>query len=273
MGVIQGLTEFLPVSSTAHLVLAPTLFGFADPPHAFDVALHVGTLIALVIYFREDWARLLRGVGRLASERRPAEDPDQKMALMVVLGCIPAGISGVLLDKKVEQLAQPETHPSAYLVMAIGLIAMGLLMGWVDRISRKARTIKNMTLGEAMLVGVAQALAVIPGVSRSGSTITAGLFVGLTREAAARFSFLLSAPVIAGAAAWDGLKLMRHAVTGEEAISAAALAAGVLASGIVGWFCIHFLMEYVRKRTLWIFVYYRVVLGIFLIGLWVHNRP
>jgi undecaprenyl-diphosphatase len=272
LGIIQGLTEFLPVSSTAHLVLAPTLFGFADPPHAFDVALHLGTLIALLIYFREEWLRLLRGGVRLLAERRIDEDIDQRMALMVVLGCIPAGIAGFLLEKKVDALSQPQEHPSAYLIMAIALIGFGLLMGWVDHISRKSRSVKNLSPGEATLIGVVQALALIPGVSRSGSTITGGLFVGLTREAAARFSFLLSGPIIAVAAAWDGLKLIRHTVPGEEAISAAAFLAGIIASAIVGWFCIHFLLEYLRRRSLWIFVYYRVVLGIFLIALFMHNR-
>jgi undecaprenyl-diphosphatase len=273
MGVIQGLTEFLPVSSTAHLVLAPSLFGFGDPPHAFDVVLHAGTLIALLIYFREDWARLLKGALRLVQERRIDRDIDQRMALLVLLGCIPAGIVGLLFEKKVDELAQPETHPYAYLVMGVVLILFGLLMGWVDSLSKKARSIKNMTPGEATLVGVLQAFAVIPGVSRSGSTITAGLLVGLTREAAARFSFLLSGPLIAAAVLWEGQKLLRHTVVGEEALSAAAMAVGILSSAVVGYFCIHFLLEYLRKRSLWVFVYYRVVMGIFLIALFWHDRP
>jgi undecaprenyl-diphosphatase len=272
MGVIQGLTEFLPISSTAHLVLAPTLFGFPEPPHAFDVALHIGTLLALLIYFRADWMRLLHGGLRLLSTRRVDDDVDRRMALMVVLGCIPAGIAGLLLEKKVDVLAQPQEHPISYLVMGVALISFGFLMGWVDRNSRKNRSVKNMSPGEATFIGAMQALALIPGVSRSGSTITGGLFIGLNREAAARFSFLLSGPIIALAAAWDGLKLLRHAVPEAESISALAFLAGILASGIVGWFCIHFLLEFLRKRSLWIFVFYRVVLGVFLIVLFTHNR-
>lgn len=270
LGVIQGLTEFLPVSSTAHLVLAPTLFGWADPPHAFDVALHIGTLLAVLVYFRAEWARLARGaVGLLAARRE--EDVDQRMALLVILGCIPAGIAGLLFQKKVETLAQPQEHPISYLVMAAMLIAFGLLMGWVDRHSRRKRSLQSFSPGEAVFVGAAQAIAVIPGVSRSGSTITAGLMMGLTREAAARFSFLLAAPVIFAAAAWDGLKLVRHAVPGE-AIGAGAFLVGIATSAVVGWFCIHFLLEFLRRRSLWIFVFYRVVLGIFLIALYLHNH-
>jgi undecaprenyl-diphosphatase len=277
LGIIQGLTEFLPISSTAHLILAPNFApGFLkftqEQPHAFDVALHVGTLLALLIYFRDEWRRLIRGGIKLLTERTVDDDIDRKMALLVILGCIPAAIAGPLLDKRVEELADPNKHSSSYLVMGIVFIVFGLLMGWVDRISRKARSAKNLSPGEAIFVGVAQAVALIPGVSRSGATITAGLLTGLTREAAARFSFLISAPVVAGAAAWTGLKLLHGGVQGEEALSAGVFIAGILASAVVGWLCIHFLLEYLRKRTLWVFVYYRVVLGIFLIALFMHNR-
>jgi undecaprenyl-diphosphatase len=272
MGVIQGLTEFLPVSSTAHLVLAPSLFGFAEPPHAFDVALHIGTLIALLAYFRADWVRLLQGGLRLLSTRRVEDDPDRRMALLVVLGCIPAGIAGLLFEKKVDVLAEPKEHPVDYLIMALALIGFGLLMGWVDRNSRKNRSMKNMSPGEATFIGAMQALALVPGVSRSGSTITGGLFIGLNREAAARYSFLLSGPIIALAAAWDGLKLVLHKIPEAESISAAAFLGGIVASAIVGWFCIHYLLEFLRKRSLWVFVFYRIVLGVFLIGLWWNNR-
>jgi len=272
MGVIQGLTEFLPISSTAHLVLAPTLFGFAEPPHEFDVALHIGTLVALLIYFRADWIRLLHGGLRLLSTRRVDGDLDRRMALMVVLGCIPAGIAGLLFDKKVEEYTQLEKHPISYLIIGVALIGFGLLMGWVDRNSRKNRSIKNMSPGEATFIGAMQALALVPGVSRSGSTITGGLLIGLNREAAARFSFLLSGPIIALAAAWDGVKLLRHAVPDADSISAAAFLLGILASAVVGWFCIHFLLEFLRKRSLWVFVFYRIVLGIFLIVLYTHNH-
>jgi undecaprenyl-diphosphatase len=272
LGVIQGLTEFLPISSTAHLVLAPTFFGFAEPPHAFDVALHIGTLLAVLVYFRSDWARLVRGGLKLLAERHVNEDIDRQLALLVVLGCVPAGIAGLLLQKKVAALAQPQQNPISYLVIATALIVVGLIMAWVDRRSRKARSIKNVSLGEALFVGVAQAVALIPGVSRSGSTITAGLMIGLTRESAARFSFLLSAPITAVAAAWDGQKLLRGAVPAAESIPASAFIVGILASGVVGWFCIHFLLEFLRKRSLWVFVYYRVVLGLFLIGLYWYNR-
>ena len=276
LGIIQGLTEFLPVSSTAHLILAPNfapsfLKFTEEQPHAFDVALHVGTLLALLIYFRAEWGRLIRGGLSLLRERTVDDDIDRKMALLIVLGCIPAAIAGPLLEKRVDELSDPHHHPASYLVMGVVFIVFGLLMGWVDRVSRKTRSVKNLSPGEAAFVGVAQAIALIPGVSRSGATITAGLVTGLTREAAARFSFLLSAPVVAGAAAWTGLKLLRHAVPGEEALSAGVFIAGILASAVVGWFCIHFLLEFLRKRTLWVFVFYRVVLGIFLIAFFIRG--
>jgi undecaprenyl-diphosphatase len=277
LGIIQGLTEFLPISSTAHLILAPDLapkfLGFTShPPHAFDVVIQSGTLLAVLFYFRHDWARLFRGGIELLKERTVDDDLDRKMALLVILGCIPAGIAGLLLQKKVEPLADPQQHPASYLVMGIALIGVGLIMAWADRVSRKQRAIKNMSTGEALFVGVAQATALIPGVSRSGSTITAGLMMGLTREAAARFSFLLSAPIMLVATAWDGVKLMRGHLPGAEAIPISAVVVGILAAAIVGFLCIHFLLEYLRKRSLWAFVFYRVVLGVFLIMLYTHNR-
>jgi len=277
LGVIQGLTEFLPVSSTAHLILAPNFapafLKFAEqPPHAFDVALHIGTLIALLIYFRSEWGRLIRGGIGLLKTRTVDDDIDRKMALLVVLGCIPAAIAGPLLEKRVDELADPLHHRMSYLVMGVVFIVFGLLMGRVDQISRKTRSVKNLSPGNAFFVGVAQAIALIPGVSRSGATITAGLLTGLTREAAARFSFLLSAPVVAGAAAWTGLKLLHPGADAEGIPSAGVFLAGIAASAIVGWLCIHFLLEFLRKRSLWVFVFYRIVLGVFLIGVWWHNR-
>jgi undecaprenyl-diphosphatase len=190
----------------------------------------------------------------------------------VVFGCIPAGIAGLLLQKKVEALAHPQQNPVSYLVMAMTLISVALLMAWVDRVSRKTRTLKNLGTSEALFVGMAQAVALIPGVSRSGATITAGLVTGLTREAAARFSFLLSAPITLVATAYGCYKLVSHSGPPAEAISAGAFAVGILASGIVGWACIHFLLEFLKKRSLWIFVWYRMVLGVFLLVLWANNR-
>jgi undecaprenyl-diphosphatase len=272
LGVIQGLTEFLPISSTAHLVLAPTFFGFAEPPHAFDVALHIGTLVAVLIYFRADWARLLQGGFRLLLERRVGDDVNRQMALLVILGCIPAGLAGLLVHDEVEKLAKPQVNPISYLVIAAAMIGVGLLMAWVDRNSRKTRTTKNLSIGEAVFIGIAQAIALIPGVSRSGATITAGLTVGLTREAAARFSFLLSAPITFVAAAWGGKQLLSGSVPGAQSIPASAFITGIVASALVGWLCIHFLLEFLKKRSLWIFVFYRIVLGLFLIGLYWYNR-
>lgn len=277
LGIIQGLTEFLPISSTAHLVLAadfaPGFLAFThQPPHAFDVALHIGTLLAVLFYFRADWARLILGGLDVLRTREVNGDVNRRLAVLVVLGCVPAGIAGLLLQKQVEALADPRQNPVSYLVMAMTLIGVALLMAWIDRVSRRTRSLKNIGTGEALFIGLAQAVALIPGVSRSGATITAGLVTGLTREAAARFSFLLSAPITLVATAYGCYKLVGHSGPPAVAISAGAFVAGILASGVVGWACIHFLLEFLKKRSLWVFVWYRMVLGIFLLVLWANNR-
>jgi undecaprenyl-diphosphatase len=269
LGVIQGLTEFIPISSTAHLILAPQFVPMPQPTHTFDVALHAGTLLAVLLYFWRDWIQLLRGLLQTAVERRVGSDPQRRLGVMVLLACIPAGVAGLLFNDKVEHLAQPQKYPVSLLVIGGSLIGMGLLMWWADSCARKSRSETSIRGFDAGLIGFAQALALIPGVSRSGATITAGLITGLTREAAARFSFLMVTPVIAGAVLLKGAKLLQSGIAPAEQLS---LAVGVAAAAVSGYLCIRFLLRYLRHGSLGIFVGYRVFLGVFLIGLYFYNH-
>lgn len=270
LGIIQGLTEFIPVSSTAHLILANQLLPLSQPTdlHAFDTIIQAGTLLPLLIYFRADWAALLGGLLRVLKNRKVSRDAHERLAVLVAIGSIPAFVLGALLNKPIEALADVSEHPIGLVVIGGALVGVGVLMGWVDALARKKRTEEQLTEVDAVVVGVAQALALIPGVSRSGATITAGLLTGLTREAAARFSFLLSAPVLAGAVAFKLLKLAKahEKMPGSEWV---ALGLGMVAAAVVGYASIAFLLRYLKQHSLAVFAWYRVVLGLFVIGLYV----
>ena len=255
LGLVQGLTEFLPVSSTAHLILFPWLLGWDDPGQTFDVSLHVGTLIAVIAYFWKDWVEML-------TRKR-------EQLAHVAAGCIPAGVIGVLFEDRIEFLSLPGEFEYAPVVIAFFLVAAGLFLFWMDTSGRKEREIEKMALRDALLIGVGQAVALLPGVSRSGATIGTGLMLGLTREAAARFSFLLSTPIIAGAVAYKGLKLLKVGVSSEQA---APMAWGILASGVSGYLSIWFLMRLVQKKSYNGFVIYRIALAAVIVGLWVMRR-
>lgn len=269
LGVIQGLTEFLPISSTAHLILAPQFIPMEQPSHTFDVALHFGTLLAVVTYFWSDWIKLVRNTGRIIAERRVGTDPGRRLALFVALACLPAVAAGALFNSKVERFAEPDKYPVGLLVIGCSVLGVGLLMWWADACSRKSRSERNMVGFDAWFIGAAQALALIPGVSRSGATITAGLITGLTREAAARFSFLLSTPIIAGALLFKAKDVVEGGLPGGDWTP---YLAGSAASAVVGYICIRFLLGYIRNRSLNVFVAYRVFLGVFLIGLYFFNH-
>jgi undecaprenyl-diphosphatase len=269
LGIIQGLTEFIPVSSTAHLILAPQFIPMEQPSHTFDVALHFGTLIAVVAYFWSDWIKLFGNTCRIISERRIGTEPGRRLALFVVLACIPAVVVWILFKDKIERFADPDTYPIGFLVIGCSVLGVGLLMWWADAYSRKTRTERHLAGFDAWFIGAAQAVALIPGVSRSGATITAGLITGLTREAAARFSFLLSTPIIAGALLLKSKELFTTGVPGGDWTP---YIVGSTASGVVGYLCIRFLIGYLRDRPLTIFVGYRVFLGIFLIGMYFFNH-
>jgi undecaprenyl-diphosphatase len=259
LAIVQGLTEFLPISSSAHLILLPQWLGWADPGLAFDVALHSGTLVAVVLYFLKDWIELiLAGFGfnypRGASAARVQHN--RRLFWYLVIGTIPGAIVGFLFEKRIEESLRSPVP------IAIAAMALGAVMWYADYAGRKDRPIQQTNFGDAISVGIAQALALFPGVSRSGITITESLFRGLTREASARFSFLLSTPIIAGAAAVELPKLVRLHHAGQMELPLSTLIISIAVSAVVGYSVIAFLLRYLQTKTLKIFVYYRFVFGI-----------
>ena len=270
-GIIQGSLSFLPVSSTAHLILAPQLLNVPGPraeiAHTYDTFIQIGTVFPVLIYFWKDWLKLLQAAGRIISRFSVKDDPEERMVVYLVLATIPAGVLGLLLNKYVEKLGDPGAFPPAYLIIGAGLIVVGALMGWAEATSRKSRDVEHMRMPDAILMGVAQAFALWPGVSRSGSTITAGLFAGLTREAAARFSFLLMVPIMVAASGFKLYKLLKggEVVTHDEMMG---MLLATFVAAVVGFFAIAFLLTWVRNRSLQVFAWYRILLGAFVIGLY-----
>jgi undecaprenyl-diphosphatase len=264
LALVQAFTEFLPVSSTAHLTLFPWLLGWQDPGLAFDVALHAGTLVAVLLYFFKDWLTLaLCGVGVKYPANATAEQVGQhkKLFWYMVIGTIPGGILGALFEHKIED------HFRTPYVIAISLIAVALVMWWADSKSPLKRPIEQSNIGDAVTIGTAQALALCPGVSRSGITITAGLFRGFTREAATRFSFLLSTPLIAGAVVSHLPKLIKLHKAGGLDLPLSTLLLSILVSGVAGYFVIAFFLRYLQTHTLKLFVFYRLLFGIIVLVL------
>jgi undecaprenyl-diphosphatase len=270
LGIIQGLTEFIPISSSAHLVLIPWLFKWTDPALtslSFDVALHLGTLAAVLAFFWKDWIRLIGAWFASIKERKIGSDPDRKLAWFIVLGCIPGGIAGVLFESKIDEMFHQPGQPisqGAILLMAAIIAFMACLLLAADKVAKHARETQDMTLKDGLLIGLAQALAIFPGVSRSGSTITAGLALGLKRDAAARFSFLLGAPIIFGAglkSLWDLFQEMQ-AGTGLAGTSLALFPIGIIVAAISGFFCIKYLLKFLQNHNNNIFVIYRWALAI-----------
>jgi undecaprenyl-diphosphatase len=261
LGLVQGLTEFLPISSTAHLALIPWLFGWKDPGLTFDIALHVGTLLAILLYFLRDWVQVLaQGLGITTSGGDPDLRRNKNLLWLIAVGCLPIGVAGLVFKKQAES-----TWRSPYVIGTM-LIVVGIIMWYAERSSRRQKDLGHVTLFDSLIVGLGQALAVVPGTSRSGITITAGLFRGFTRQAAARFSFLLSAPTIAAAAGKDLWDLYKHE-GGIPADMVTPFAVGILVSAISGGLVIKFLMDYLRKSTFNVFIIYRIVFGIIVIAL------
>jgi undecaprenyl-diphosphatase len=257
LGIVQGLTEFLPVSSSAHLTLTPWLLGWQafDREYGltFDVALHIGTLVAMLWYFRDMWIRLFQAV--LA--RVPELAPERRLARDIAIACVPAVIAGVLLQKKAETTFRDP------LQIACLLIGMGIVMGIVDRLPSRHRRLKSMGWRDALFIGLAQSAALLPGVSRSGSTITAGLVEGFEREDAARFSFLLSVPITGGAILFELRHVLAHGMPAHEI---GVFAVGILSSLIVGYFAVAGLLAFLRRYSLTVFVVYRILFGLFVIA-------
>ena len=261
----QGLTEFLPISSTAHLYLTSWLFGWQLEGLDFDIALHIGTLLAVLLYFARDWAQIIaQGFG----VRMKGDDELQHnhmLLWLLAIGTIPVGVAGLLFNK------QAETTWRNPFVIGGMLIAVGVLMYIAENVGRGQRDLSSIHLPDALTIGAAQALAVVPGTSRSGITITAGLFANMTRESAARFSFLLSTPAIAAAAAKALYDL--HKKGGLHGVLTTDFLVGVAVSAGTGCFVIAWFLHYLRRSGLRPFVYYRILFGIMVIALAFIRRP
>jgi undecaprenyl-diphosphatase len=263
MGIVQGLTEFLPVSSSGHLVLVPFLFGWDDEflnSLAFSVMLHLGTLVALLVYFREDWARLIPAGLAAVRDRSFRGDADRRLAWLLVAATIPAALAGLLFNDVIE-----EQFREVGLVVVM-LVVGGVILFIADRVGGRSRAIADVTFPVATGIGAAQALALIPGISRSGISISAGRLAGLDREAAARFAFLMATPITAGAIVFEARRLL----TGEAGVTVAIapLVVGMLAALLAGLAAIHFTLRYLRTRSLDIFVWYRFGLAALVLVVW-----
>jgi len=256
MGIVQGLTEFLPISSSGHLVVVPYLAGWHDPfiaSLAFSVVLHLGTLVALLAYFWRDWARLIPAGLATIRDRSFRGDPDRRLAWLIAITMPPAILFGVLLNDFLEKNVREPVLVALMMVVGAGIL-------WAaDRLGRKTDEMERLGFGSAFFIGCAQALALVPGISRSGISISAALALGLTREAAARFSFLMATPVIAGAGLWEIRKLL----TGEAGVpvEVGPLVAGFIAAVVSGFLAIAWLLRYLRSHAMTIFVAYRLVLA------------
>jgi len=253
LAIVQGLTEFLPISSSGHLVLVPYFFDWTDQGLAFDVAVHFGSLIAVLLFFRRDIAGLLRGGVQVLGGN--VKSVESRLALGIALGTVPAALAGLLFVDWIEaNLRSP-------FVIIFTLSGYGLLMIFADRWGKRERDITTMTVRDAVLIGVAQALALVPGTSRSGVTITAARFMGFERQDAARFSFLLAVPVILLATGYSLLGLLN----GDEAVAWGQLATGVAVSAIVAYLSIEFFMRFVSRIGLLPFAVYRLILAVVIV--------
>jgi len=253
LGIVQGIAEFLPISSSAHLIIIPWLLGWDDGGLTFDVALHAGTLVALLVYFRKEWMLLIKGLLKIKSPNflspNLAPDPDTRMALFITYGTIPGALMGLLLEKKAEHAFRSPV------LIATTLAIMGVILWIADKHSKKTKTLDQMTLKDSLMIGIAQGFAVIPGFSRSGVTISTALVQGFDRQASARFSFFLSMPIIAGACV---LKL-RHLTVGDLT---APFLVGVAAAAVSGYFAIGGLIKFLQTRSYGAFAAYRVLVGV-----------
>ncbi len=255
LGVVQGLTELLPISSSAHLFLIPWFFNW-QIPESFDVALHFGTLLAIGIFFFNDWINLIKGGYKTAVKKE--KNPEGKLFWYIVVATIPGGIIGFILDKYAEGIL---TKP---LIIAIALIVMGIVLYIVDKKSKNKTDYENLNFKQTFLIGLSQSLAFIPGVSRSGITMTTGRLLGVKREAAAKYSFMLSGPIVLAATLFKLKDFIEYFLV-ADIIGITAFIIGVLTSFIVGVFVIKFLLEFLRKGSFKIFAIYRIILGMVVI--------
>jgi undecaprenyl-diphosphatase len=263
LGIVQGLTEFLPISSSGHLIVVPALLGWNDAfldSLAFGVMLHLATLLALLVYFRDDWLRLVPAGLAALRDRSFRGDPDRRLAWLLAVTTIPAVIAGLLLNDLAETTFREPR------LVAVTLVAGAAILWLADRVAGRSRRMDNLTFPIAIGIGAAQALALVPGISRSGISISAGLFVGLDRPDAARFAFLMATPITFGAGIWEARKLL----AGEAgvAVQLVPLVAGMLASLVAGLLAIAVLLRYLRSHGVGVFVAYRIALAALIVVAW-----
>ncbi|SFT55612.1 undecaprenyl-diphosphatase [Geodermatophilus amargosae] len=260
LGLVQGLTEFLPISSSAHLRVVGEAAGWGDPGAAFTAITQIGTEAAVLLYFRRDIARIVVAWVRALSDRAKRSDPDARMGWLIIVGSIPIVVLGLLFQDDIE------TTLRDLRIVAISLVAFSLVLYWADRVGRKERELRHLTVRDGLLFGLAQAMALVPGVSRSGGTITMGLFLGYTRAAAARYSFLLAIPAVLGSGAFQVYEVLTGGVEGET-VSWGPTALATVIAFAVGLSVIAWLLRYLDRGTFTPFVVYRVVLGLALLAL------
>ncbi len=274
LGITQGLTEFLPISSSGHLIVVPWLFGWETPGLAFDAALHLGTLLAVFAYFWRDIVSMIKAIPLVFQKRtallRPTGEEDEqtffaRLGLLIVIGSIPGGIIGLLAQNRIDDFFHGGTNENrAILVIAILLAAFAILLWLADRYGKEIRPLRSIRVPDAVTIGVAQAVALMPGVSRSGITLTAGLFRDFKRADAARYSFLLGIPLVSIAGLKGLSDLIQSDPSGTEM---ARIAAGMVASAISGFLAISFLLRYLQTSSTTVFVVYRLLASVILIGL------
>ena len=272
IGLIQGLTEFIPVSSSAHLELAPWIAGWPSDglvsSLAFDTFLHLGTLVALLAYFARDWLRLLGAAVVSVRERRIGGDPDRRLAWLLILATVPAALIGFVGEDLINKALHTDTDGVRLAIAAF--LTLGAVALWLaDRLGSRRREIDGLDAPSALTIGLSQALALLPGISRSGATITAGLALGLTRESAARFSFLLATPITLGAGLYGSRHLLEASHTSTEWL---ALGVGFAVAAVSGMLAIGFLLSWLRRRSVTIFSVYRIAFAALIVTLVVLGR-
>jgi undecaprenyl-diphosphatase len=255
LGIVQGLTEFLPISSNAHLRIVGAAFGWKDPGAAFTAIIQIGTELAVLLYFAKDIGRIIAAWVSSLFNRERRSDPDARMGWLIIIGSIPIIILGLLFQKQIE------TGLRDLRIIAIALVAFSLVLYVADRRGAKVREVDELTVGHGVVYGLAQSLALIPGVSRSGGTITAGLFLGYTREAAARYSFLLAIPAVLGSGLYETYKAFKGGIAGAKVEWPPTILATILAFA-VGLAVIAWLLRYLARGSFLPFVIYRIVLGL-----------
>jgi undecaprenyl-diphosphatase len=266
LGVVQGLTEFLPISSTAHLLIVPRLLGWDDPGAAFSAVIQIGTLAAVLTYFWRDSVRIVAAVGSGLSRGKPLDSPDARLGWMIAVATVPIVVCGLVFKDHIETtLRSLFVVAASMIVLAVLLFVAERYLVWRMRRGLRLKEINAATWRDAVAVGLAQAIALVPGSSRSGTTITAGLFCGFSREAAARFSFLCSLPSIFAAGVYELYK-ERDALFASQA-DGLNLAVATIVSGVVGYWSIGFLLRWLRTRTTTPFIVYRLALGAMLLSL------